>query len=120
MESVTDFLSNVRMGFMKRLWSYLATVFGGMFVSSLAFAEGEVASGSVNGLVAIGSCFAIGVAAFGAASAQGRATGQAVEGVARNPQSQEMVFKTLFLPLIFMEFQALMGFIIAILWYLKA
>ena len=70
---------------MKRFWSCLATVFGGMFVSSLALAQGEAAaSGSVNGLVAIGSCFAIGVAAFGAASAQGRATGQAVEGVARN------------------------------------
>lgn len=105
---------------MKKVWSYLATLFGGMFVSSIALAQGsEAAASTTNGLVAIGSCFAIGAAAFAAASAQGRATGQAVEGVARNPQSQEMVFKTLFLPLIFMEFQALMGFIIAILWYLK-
>lgn len=105
---------------MKKILNVLAAVVGGLFVSSLAFAQGGDAAGhGANGLIAIGSCFAIGMAAFGAATGQGRATGQAVEGVARNPQSQEQVFKTLFLPLIFMEFQALLGFIIAILWYLK-
>jgi len=103
---------------MKRFWSYLGAALGMMFVSSMAFAQ-DGGAGSASGLVAIGSGLAIGIGAFGAATAQGRATSSAVEGVARNPSSQELVFKTLFLPLIFMELQALFALVIAFMWYLK-
>ena len=92
----------------------------GAFVSTMAFAQGETAAaGGTNGLVAIASGLAIGLAAFGAATAQGRAAGAALEGIARNPSSRDQVFVPMILGLVFMEFQALMGFIIAIMWFGK-
>ena len=104
---------------MKKFLMVLGAVVAAVFASSVAFAQDGGASSSATGLIALGSCFAIAVGAFGAASAQGRATGSAVEGVARNPSSQEAVFKTLFLPLIFMELQALFALVIAFMWYTK-
>ena len=98
----------------------VAMALGGLFAASSAFAEGvEAAASTNNGLVAIGSCFAIGVAAFGAATAQGRAVSAALAGIARNPNSRDQVFMPMILGLVFMEFQALMGFIVAFLWFNK-
>lgn len=99
-----------------------ASVFVGTFIfSSLAFAEGGDSSGvmATAGLVALGSGLCMGIAAFGAATGQGKAVSSAVEGIARNPNAKDQVFIPLILGLVFMEFQALMGFIIAIFWYMK-
>ena len=71
------------------------------------------------GLFALGSGLCMGIAAFGAATGQGKAVASAVEGIARNPNAKDQVFIPLILGLVFMEFQALMGFIIAIFWYMK-
>jgi F-type H+-transporting ATPase subunit c len=92
----------------------------GLFLSSMAFAQeasGAAAGGS--GFVAIGAALAIGLAAFGAATAQGRTASAALEGLARNPSAKDALFQPFILGLVFMEFQALLGFVIAILWTLK-
>ena len=83
-------------------------------VSSVAMAA-EYGSDSSAGLVAIGAGIAIGLATFGAASAQGRAASSAVEGIARNPNSKDSVFTPFILSIVFMEFQALLGFAVAFL-----
>lgn len=90
-------------------------------VSGVAMAqEGAAAAASSDvGLVAIGSALAMGLAAIGATSGQGKAAGSALEGIARNPGSREQVFVPLLLSLAFIEFPALLGFIVAFLWYSK-
>lgn len=91
-----------------------------MAVSGAAFAEGADASSTGGaGLVAIGSALAMGLAAIGATGGQGRAAGSALEGIARNPGSKDAVFVPLLLSLAFIEFPALLGFLIAFLWYGK-
>ncbi|MEY4630322.1 MAG: hypothetical protein RIQ81_442 [Pseudomonadota bacterium] len=106
---------------MKKIVS-AATVVGSMLAATSAFAEGaEAAAASTgsNGLVALASCLAIGVAAFGAATSQGKAVAAALEGIGRNPNARDQLFMPMILGLVFMEFQALMGFIVAFLWYSK-
>jgi F-type H+-transporting ATPase subunit c len=90
-----------------------------MAVSGVAFADEASASGGSAGLIAIGSALAIGLAAIGATSGQGRAAGSALEGIARNPGSRDQVFVPLLLSLAFIEFPALLGFLVAFLWYSK-
>ena len=95
-----------------------------MLVSGAAMAEGTEAAAAVvssqgAGLVAIGSALAMGLAAIGATGGQGKAAGSALEGIARNPGSKDAVFVPLLLSLAFIEFPALLGFLIAFLWYSK-
>ena len=102
---------------------YVSLLFVGLS-SSLALAEGEtlrhvadIAQGNNLGLVALASALAIGISAFGAASAQGKAAQGALEGITRNPTSQKAVSGPMLLSLAFMEFQALLGFVVAFLIY---
>ena len=53
--------------------------------------------------------------AAGAATGQGKAASAALEGIARNPTAKNEVFQPLIISLAFMEFQALMSFVVAIL-----
>lgn len=103
--------------------SSVALALGSLVAANSAFAEGVETAGAVssgpNGLVALASCLAIGVAAFGAATGQSKAVAAALEGIARNPNSRDQVFMPMILGLVFMEFQALMGFIVAFLWFNK-
>ena len=102
-----------------RMSKVLAVLFG-VLVSGVAFAEGDASSvSSMAGLVAIGSGLAMGLAAIGASGGQGRAAGSALEGIARNPGSREAVFVPLLLSLAFIELSALLGFVIAFMWWLK-
>jgi F-type H+-transporting ATPase subunit c len=102
-----------------RFSKWLVVLFGA-FVSGVAFAEGDSgATTSVAGLVAIGSGLAMGLAAIGASGGQGRAAGSALEGIARNPGSREAVFVPLLLALAFIELSALLGFVVAFLWWSK-
>jgi len=97
------------------LVKYFVVVFVGFF-SSLAFAQaGEVSSS--RGMIALAAALAMGISAFGAASAQGRAASSALEGIARNPNSKGQVNGPMLLSLAFMEFQALLGFVVAFLLY---
>lgn len=105
---------------MKKSLGYVSLALGGVLASSVALAEGaEAASSGSSGLVAVGSALAVGLAAFGAASGQGKAASAALEGIARNPSSKDQVFMPMILCLAFMEFQALLGFLIAFMWYSK-
>ena len=90
----------------------------GWLVSTMAFAAPE-GGASTGEMIAVGAGLAIGLGALGAATGQGRATGSALEGIARNPQAREQMFMWFILGLVFMEFQALLGFTIAILLWLK-
>jgi F-type H+-transporting ATPase subunit c len=103
---------------MKNNFLNSAAILSGLLSSSLAFAEEAAAastSGSAAGLVALGAAFVMGVGAFGAASAQGRAASAALEGIARNPTSRGEVFVPLIIVFAFMEFQALLCFIVALM-----
>ena len=103
---------------MKSFLTTAAVLVGGFLVSSIALAQGEGGGAPVD-LVAIGAALAVGLATFGAASAQGRAAGTALEGIARNPNSKDAMFQPFILGLVFMEFQALLGFVVAIIWTFK-
>ena len=102
---------------MKRNVGNFLAVLGGLLVSSVALAADGGMGGS--GLVAIGSGLAIGLAALGGTMGQGKAAGSALEGIARNPTSSDKVFTPMIIALALIEFQAIMGFIIAYLWLSK-
>jgi F-type H+-transporting ATPase subunit c len=99
---------------MKSFLRSAMVLLGGVLVSSVAFAQDGGAS--VKAWIPVGAALAIGLAAFGAASAQGRAASAALEGIARNPTAKDAMFLPFILGLVFMEFQALLGFVIAIIW----
>jgi F-type H+-transporting ATPase subunit c len=101
---------------MKKLLANVAVVFGSLMMSSLAFAQGDAGGSSQLGLIAIGVGITMGLAAFGAATGQGRTAASALEGIARNPNAKDAMFLSFILGLVFMEFQALLGFVIAIIW----
>ena len=88
-------------------------VLGSLLTSSLALAADD--GFSAVGMAKISAGIAIGLGAFGAATGQGRAAAGAVEGIARNPTSRADVFVPLIISLAFMEFQALLSFIVAFL-----
>ena len=99
---------------MKRNLSNVVTVLGALSVSSLALAqEATTQAASGGGLVAIGSGLAIGLAALGGTLGQGKAAGAALSGIARNPTAADKVFTPMIIGLALIEFQAIMGFIIA-------
>ena len=89
----------------------VSVLFGG---AAVAYA----ADGTVNssGLIAIGAALAIGLATFGAASAQGKTAAAAMEGIARNPTAKDQVFMPFIISLALMEFHALLGFVISFYW----
>lgn len=100
-----------------RFFGFLGAL-GAMLVSSVAFGQEHAMAGG-NGYWAIGSGLAMGLAAIGGTLGQGKAAGAALEGIARNPSSRDQVFTPMILALALIEFQAILGFIIAILWWGK-
>ena len=101
---------------MKRsVWNLLVVV-GSLMTSTFAFAQGE---GSGTGMWAIGSGLAMGLAALGGTLGQGKAASSALEGITRNPNAKDAAFTPLIIALALIEFQAIMGFIVAFLWYSK-
>lgn len=101
---------------MKNLLKFVVAL-SGLLLSSAAFAQDGAAYST--GLWALGASIAIGVGAAGAATAQGRTATAALEGIARNPGAKDAMFQPFILGLVFMEFQALLSFVIAILWTTK-
>lgn len=105
---------------MKTFLVRIVAALSGLLFSGLAFAqEAGGSAGGGYGWVPIGAGLAIGLAAFGAASAQGRTATAALESIGRNPSSKDSLFLPFILGLVFMEFQALLGFVIAIMWTLN-
>jgi len=65
------------------------------------------------GLIAIGAGLAIGLAALGCGIGQGRASGSALEGIARNPGAATKIFGPMILGLALIESLAIYALIIA-------
>lgn len=104
---------------MKRFLSNKLVLAATAAMSNVALAQEATGGSNSAGYVVIGSALAIGLAAIGATSGQGKAAAAALEGIARNPGSRGDVFVPLILCLAFIEFPALLGFLIAFLWYQK-
>lgn len=89
--------------------------------SSLAFAqsaaeEAAKAGANVNdvkGWAALAAGIAIGAAALGGTTAQGRATAAALDGIARNPGAAPRIQTPMILGLALIESLVLLGFVIA-------
>lgn len=93
-------------------------VVGFALISGSVFAQtGAVNSDSA--YWALGSGLAMGLGAIGGTLSIGIAASAALGGIARNPGSKNEVFTPMVLVLALIEFQAIMAFIIAVLWFTK-
>ena len=87
-----------------------------VLLANPAFAEvaGEGGGGLWHkGLIALAAGLGLGIAAFGAALGQGRATAAAMESIGRNPNSADRIFTPLIVGLALMEALALYALVIA-------
>lgn len=104
---------------MKRLFQmmYLMTVGFILNASCWVYAAKEVtqSEGSGNGLYALAAGLAIAIAAFGGALGQGRVGAAAMEGIARNPQSQKIMFIPMIIVLALIESFVIFSFAIAMI-----
>jgi F-type H+-transporting ATPase subunit c len=66
-----------------------------------------------SGLKLVGAGLAIGLAVVGAGQGQGHASKGALESIGRNPQAYGKIFTPFLLAMALIEFQAIMGLIIA-------
>jgi F-type H+-transporting ATPase subunit c len=89
----------------------LAVVASPMLAHAQAAAAGG--DGMYRGLIALAAGLGLGIAAFGAALAQGRATAAAMESIGRNPNAADRIFTPLIVGLALMEALALYALVIA-------
>ena len=73
----------------------------------------EGAAGGSAGLIALAAGLGIGIAAFGVALGQGRATAAAMESIGRNPNSADRIFVPMIIGLALMEALCLYALVIA-------
>lgn len=71
------------------------------------------------GLLALGVCLALPIAALGVGLGQGKAAAAALEGIARQPEAADKIQPAMILALAFMEAIALFAFIIFLLMFGK-
>ncbi len=86
-----------------------------VLLANPAFAEVGEGGGGLwyRGLIALAAGLGLGIAAFGAALGQGRATAAAMESIGRNPNSADRIFTPLIVGLALMEALALYALVIA-------
>lgn len=109
---------------MKRwAWMVLAWLLCSVGVSMAAEAGAAIAEGAsgwtTKSAIALASGFAIGVAAFGGALAQGRAISSGLEGIARNPEASGRIFTPLIIGLALIESLVIYALVISFLLQLK-
>jgi F-type H+-transporting ATPase subunit c len=80
----------------------------------LAAASGAGVDPLVQAASVLAAALAIGLAAIGPGIGQGNAAGQAVEGIARQPEAEGKIRGTLLLTLAFMESLTIYGLVIAL------
>jgi F-type H+-transporting ATPase subunit c len=85
-----------------------------LFVAGSAFAQ-EADAGGDSGLAAWAPALAIGIAAFGGALGQGRASAAALEGIARNPNASDKIFTPMILGLALIESLVIYALVVAIM-----
>lgn len=105
---------------LKKKLSLCVAVSTGMIAApAVAFAQGAPAAASnqfdTNALLACGAAFAIGVAALGGTTAQGRAAAAAVESIARQPSATPRIQTAMILGLALIESLVLFSWVIAFL-----
>ena len=88
-------------------------ILGSVLFTSLAFAEGMVASEA--SYFAMSAAFAITIAAVGGAYAQGKAASVAIEGIARNPAASDKLFTPMIIALALIESLVIYAFVISFL-----
>jgi len=101
----------------KGIGKSLLAALGLLMMASPAFAAEAAAEAGAGmwykGLIALAAGLGLGLAAFGAALGQGRATAAAMESIGRNPNSADRIFTPLIVGLALMEALALYALVIA-------
>ena len=101
---------------MKKLALFTLTLVAAMAVSAIALAADTTGGGAgPSPYIALGIGLTVGLAAFGSAFGQGRASSAALEGIARNPAAAGKIQVPMILALVFMEALTLFCFVIAFL-----
>lgn len=106
-----------------RLLNKVATTLGLLLFSMQAFADeatgggqkfilGTISDVDFLGLMGLGAGLGVGLAAFGAASGQGKAAAAFMDGVSRNPSAQGKMFVPLVLSLALMESLVIFSFLV--------
>jgi len=98
-----------------RRFQMFVFVLVGILCAHPAFAADAAGGGGgwQSGLIALAAGLGLGIAAFGAALGQGRATAAAMESIGRNPNSADRIFTPLIVGLALMEALALYALVIA-------
>jgi len=97
-------------------WLVLSVSWVVLAASPVLAAEAAAEGGGglwYRGLIALAAGLGLGLAAFGAALGQGRATAAAMESIGRNPNSADRIFTPLIVGLALMEALALYALVIA-------
>jgi F-type H+-transporting ATPase subunit c len=100
---------------MSRIVCGITFVFAVVLMATPSFAQagGAAAGSNVGGLIALAAGLGIGIAAFGVALGQGRATAAAMESIGRNPNSADRIFVPMIIGLALMEALCLYALVIA-------
>jgi F-type H+-transporting ATPase subunit c len=102
----------------KKLSLYAAIITGILVAPAIAFAQSASAPANrfdTNAWLGLGASIAIGLAALGGTTAQGRATSAALEGIARQPSAAPRILTPMILGLALIESLVLFAFVIAFL-----
>ena len=97
-------------------WLVLSVTWVVLAASPALAAEAAAEAGAglwYRGLIALAAGLGLGLAAFGAALGQGRATAAAMESIGRNPNSADRIFTPLIVDLALMDALALYALVIA-------
>jgi F-type H+-transporting ATPase subunit c len=92
------------------IWVFVLAM---LAVATPSFAQDGAGGSNVNGLIALAAGLGIGIAAFGVALGQGRATAAAMESIGRNPNSADRIFVPMIIGLALMEALCLYALVIA-------
>ena len=98
---------------MTRIVLAIAAVIGLALTATPSYAQTGAAGSNVGGLIALAAGLGIGIAAFGVALGQGRATAAAMESIGRNPNSADRIFVPMIIGLALMEALCLYALVIA-------
>jgi F-type H+-transporting ATPase subunit c len=110
------------MSLIRKLWLSLAAFTALVTVPAVAFAQAADAAANkfdTDSWLAIGAALAIGLAALGGTTAQGRATASALEGIARQPSAAPRIQTPLILGLAMIESLVLFAWAMAFLLQMK-
>jgi F-type H+-transporting ATPase subunit c len=102
----------------KKLSLYAAVIFAVIAVPAVALAQGADAAANrfdSNSMLGLAAAIAIGLAALGGTTAQGKAVAAAVEGIARQPSAAPRIQTPMILGLALIESLVLFAFVIAFL-----